>query len=193
MAPAMPCKTCKKTSMERPVARQTISSLNLRVSWKPVNPHDCVWKSLYRIIMRTISQEEETIHYNITICWYTNLFLCLKQWSSPQRKQWIRNGRNLKRFRRGTSQKSEVNQMWSKKQGRRAQKFILPHWWTSVIYRMPNWRQSTKNTKVELYSWFLSSIHSSNDGSKSHGYHFQTARMLGTSSWHSICSLLKPE
>ena len=38
------------------------------------------------------------------------------------------------------------------KQGRRAQKFFLPHWWTSVIWRMPNWRQSTKNTKVELYS-----------------------------------------
>ena len=38
------------------------------------------------------------------------------------------------------------------KQGRRAQKFILLHWWTSVIWRMPNWRQSTKNTKVELYS-----------------------------------------
>ena len=32
------------------------------------------------------------------------------------------------------------------------QKFILPYWWTSVIWRMPNWRQSTKNTKVELYS-----------------------------------------
>ena len=38
------------------------------------------------------------------------------------------------------------------KQGRRAQKFILPHWWTSVMWRMPNWRQSTKNTKVELYA-----------------------------------------
>ena len=38
------------------------------------------------------------------------------------------------------------------KQGRRAQKFILPPWWTSVIWRMPNLRQSTKNTKVELYS-----------------------------------------
>ena len=38
------------------------------------------------------------------------------------------------------------------KQGRRALEFILPHWWTSVIWRMLNWRQSTKNTKVELYS-----------------------------------------
>ena len=37
-------------------------------------------------------------------------------------------------------------------QEQRAEKFILPHWWTSVIWRMPNWRQSTKNTKAELCS-----------------------------------------
>ena len=62
-----------------------ISSLNLRVSWKPVNPQECVWKKLYRNIIRTMSQEEGTIHYNITI-WYTNLFLCLKQWRYPAAK-----------------------------------------------------------------------------------------------------------
>ena len=38
------------------------------------------------------------------------------------------------------------------KQGRRAQKFFLPYWWTSVIWKMPNWRQRTKITKVELCS-----------------------------------------
>ena len=38
------------------------SNQNLRVSWKPVNPQDCVWKNLYRIIMRTILQERETIN-----------------------------------------------------------------------------------------------------------------------------------
>ena len=54
-----------------------ISSQNLRVSWKPVNPPDCGWKNLHQIIMRTILQEKVTIHYNITI-WFTNLFLCLK-------------------------------------------------------------------------------------------------------------------
>ena len=68
----------RRTRMERPVARLMISSQNLRVSWKPVNPHDCVWKNLYRIIMRTILQEKETINHTVTI-WYTNLFLCLKQ------------------------------------------------------------------------------------------------------------------
>ena len=149
-----PClaRHARKTSMVRPVARPMISSLNLRVSWKPVNPQECVWKNLYRIIMRTILQEKETTHHNITI-WYTNLFLCLKQWRCPQQKQqWVKNGRNLKRFGRGTWQKSETKTRWSMKQGRRAQKFILPHWWTYVIWRMMNWRQSTKNTKVELHS-----------------------------------------
>ena len=59
---------------------------------------------------------------------------------------------NRRKFRRGTWRKSEVRKRRSMKQGRRTQKFILPHWWTSVIWRMPNWRQSTKNSKVELYS-----------------------------------------
>ena len=61
------------------------SNQNLRVSWKLVNPQDCVWKNLYRIIMRTILQEEGTIHCNITI-WFTNLFLCLKAMKIPAAK-----------------------------------------------------------------------------------------------------------
>ena len=44
----------------RPVARLMVSSLNLRVSWKPVNPQECVWKNLNQNIMRTILQEEVT-------------------------------------------------------------------------------------------------------------------------------------
>ena len=78
MAPTMPCKTCKKSrhGETRGKTSDFNSSLNLRVSWKPVNPKECVWKNLYQNIMRTILQEKETIHYN-----NTNLFLCLKQWS----------------------------------------------------------------------------------------------------------------
>ena len=99
-----PClaRLARKTSMGRPVARLMISSLNLHVSWKLVNSQGCVWKKLYRNIMRTISQEKETIHYSITI-WYTNLFLCFKQCRYPQQKQqWIKNGKNWRKFRRGT-------------------------------------------------------------------------------------------
>ena len=68
-----PClaRQARRASMGRPVARLMISNQNLRVSWKPVNRQESVWKNLYRITMRTILQEEETIHYTITI-WYTN-------------------------------------------------------------------------------------------------------------------------
>ena len=37
------------------------------------------------------------------------------------------------------------------KQEKKEQEYTSLHWWTSVIWRMPNWRQSTKNTMVELY------------------------------------------
>ena len=141
----------RTTSMERPVARLIISSLNLLVFWKPVNPQECVWKNLYRNIMKTILQEKETIHYS-TIIWFISLFLCLKLWKFLQRKQrWTRNGKNWRNFRRGTWRKSEARKRWLMKQ-EKDEKYTSLHWCTSVIWRMPNWRQSTKNTKVELYS-----------------------------------------
>ena len=46
-------------------------------------------------------------------------------------------------------------QRWSMKYGRRAQEFISPHRWTYVIWKMLNWRQSTKNTKV-VVCWLKS-------------------------------------
>ena len=64
-------RLARKTSLERPAARRMTSGVNLREPWKPVNPQECVWKNLYRIIMRTILQGKGTIHCNITIC-YTN-------------------------------------------------------------------------------------------------------------------------
>ena len=139
-------------SMGRPVARLTFSSLNLPIFWKPVNPQECVWKNLYQNIMRTILQEEgdnSLQHYNMV-----HKFVPMSQaMNIPAAKAAVdKNGKNWKGFRRGTWHKSETNQRWSTKQRRRAQKFILPHWWTSVIWRMLNWRQSTKNRKVDLYS-----------------------------------------
>ena len=77
MAPAVPCKTSMKSKHGETRGKTNEFKSNLRVSWKPVNPQDCVWKNLYRIIKRTILQERGTIHCNIII-WYTNLFLCLK-------------------------------------------------------------------------------------------------------------------
>ena len=61
-------RQARRVSMGRPVAKPMSSNQNLRVFWKPVNPQDCVWKDLYRNIVRTILQEEEDNslqHYNL--------------------------------------------------------------------------------------------------------------------------------
>ena len=85
-------------------------SQNLRVFWKLMKPQACVWEIRYRITMKTILQEKVRIHYSTTI-WLTSVNLCLKQWKFLQQKQrWTRNGKNWRKFRRGTWQKSEVNQ-----------------------------------------------------------------------------------
>ena len=50
-------RQARHVTMVRPVAKPMRSNQNLRASWKPVNPQDCVWKNLYRI-MKTILQEK---------------------------------------------------------------------------------------------------------------------------------------
>ena len=75
-----PCfaRLARRVRKGRPVARLMISNQNLRALWKPVNPQDCVWKNLYRIIMRTILQERGTIHWKHYNLVHKILFLCLK-------------------------------------------------------------------------------------------------------------------
>ena len=63
----------KQASMGRPVARLMISSLNLRVSWKRVNPQDCVWKSLYQNIMRTMQEKGQ---FAATLQFVTQIYSC---------------------------------------------------------------------------------------------------------------------
>ena len=75
VALAMPCKIMKKKIVG--VVDPTELKQDLRVFWQLMNLQDCVWKNLYQIIMKTMLQEKENIHYSITI-WFTNLFLCLK-------------------------------------------------------------------------------------------------------------------
>ena len=69
------------------------SNQDLRVFWKPVNLRDCVWEIHYRTIMKTILQEKETHIYS---------YAQSHENSRSKRQQWIRNGKNWKRFRRGT-------------------------------------------------------------------------------------------
>ena len=51
MAPAMPCKTSKKCKHGE--TRGKTNDIKSKLAWKPANPHDCGWKNLHQIIMRT--------------------------------------------------------------------------------------------------------------------------------------------
>ena len=76
MAPAMPCKIMKSNKNCGSGASNKVKS-KLACILKLVNLQDCVGENHCRLIMKTILQEKETIHYSIII-WSTNLFICLK-------------------------------------------------------------------------------------------------------------------
>ena len=46
-----------------------------------MNLRECVWEIRCRIIIKTILQEKEKIHYSTTI-WFTNLFLFLSSYEN---------------------------------------------------------------------------------------------------------------
>ena len=143
----------------------------------------------------------ETIHYNI-LKWCTNLSLCLTPSAADAAvdKECEKLEKilawNLTKVRR-----KKKGDRWSKDEGRKSS-FRL-NWWTYVIWKMMSWRQSTKNTEGRVvfrgdivkddsgsYAVFIHRtriINITNDSGKSHGYHFQTAKLCRTSSGRSIC------
>ena len=99
-APAMPCKTCKKNKHGRPVARLMISSLNLRSGSTRMRMEESLPN--YHEDHIAGRGDNSLQNYNLV----DKIFLCLKQWKFPQQKQrWTRNGKNWRKFRRGTWQK----------------------------------------------------------------------------------------
>ena len=98
MAPAMLCKISKNTQNCGNGDKSNKTKSKLACILEASELQDCVWENHYRIIMKTVLQEKETIHCSITI-WFTHLFLCSKPWKSPQkRQQWTRNGKNGENF-----------------------------------------------------------------------------------------------
>ena len=88
MAPAMPCKASKKEKHGTTRGKSNEIKSKLACILEASEPQDCVWKSLYRIIMRTILQEGDNSlqHKN----WYTNLFLNLQPWRFPPQRNVIK-------------------------------------------------------------------------------------------------------
>ena len=74
MAPAMPCKTCKKSKHGETRGKTNEFKSKLACI---LEASESSRMRMEESLPRTILQEKETIHCNITI-WFTNLFLCLK-------------------------------------------------------------------------------------------------------------------
>ena len=56
-----------------------------------------------------------------------------------QKRQWRKKGKHLRKYWNGSWRKSETIMKWLPKQGIRAEKFILRHWWIFVISRIRSW------------------------------------------------------
>ena len=105
VAPAMPWKIMKNCGSGASNKIKNKTFVYFGSWWIYENAHG---KIRYRIIIKTILQERVKIHHSTTI-WFTSLFLCLKPWKFRQRKQRrTRNGKNWRKFRRGTWPKSKV-------------------------------------------------------------------------------------
>ena len=74
VAPAMLCKIMKKNCGN---CGSNKIKTKLACILEADESTNCVWEIQYQIIIKTILQEKETIHYSVTT-WFTNLFLCLK-------------------------------------------------------------------------------------------------------------------
>ena len=206
MAPAMPWKTSKnsqnwgngdkskKTESKLACISEVSESTRLRMGECLPNHHDD----------HTAGKGDNSLHhYNLN----HKFIPMLQAFKIPSSKGSSGQGmgNSWRNFRRATWWKSEVtNLTWSMKQGRRAQKFILPHWWTYVIWKMLNWRQQHQKYKGRVVlrgdivkddsgSYAVFTEHGSSasqiDSGKSHGYHLQTTRLRRTSRRRSICFL----
>ena len=70
----------------------------------------------------------------------------------PDAKAAVENEKNREKYQHGIWRMSETRMRWSMKQGIKAEKFILRHWWISVISRIRSWNLNFKNTEVESHS-----------------------------------------
>ena len=104
VALAMPCKIMKIVGM----ADLTRTQQNLRVFWKFMNPQECVWgNSIPHHHEDHVAGKGEISlqHYNLVHKIYSYASSYENSWQRNQR--WTRNGKNWRKFRRGTWQKSK--------------------------------------------------------------------------------------
>ena len=163
MARAMPCRNLRKPSRmlvrnwkhqwlplclakfwrrNVGVVHPTKLKQDLRVFWKLVNPQDSVWKNLYQNSFTTALQFGTQIY----------AYASRNEDTRSRRSSGSRMGETLKDsgVEHSKSRKQIKGDRGSKDEGRKSS-FCRTDGHLS-FWRMPNWRHSTKNIKVELHS-----------------------------------------
>ena len=113
-----------------------------------MNLRDCVWEIEYRIIMKTILQEKEAIHYSTTIWIPMPQAVKIPSAEAAVDKEWEKlekiSAWNLTKVR---SKKEVIEEARTS-----CAKVHCASLMDICHLKMLNWRQNTKNTKVELNS-----------------------------------------
>ena len=91
------------------------------VTWNS-STQQCVWMIHYQIFVFQQKRDNSVQHYNLV-----HKFIPMPQALifQQRKQQWTRNGKNWRKFRRGTWRKSKVRKRWSMTQGRRTLQFIF--------------------------------------------------------------------
>ena len=179
---------------------------DLRVFQKLMNLQDCVWENHYQIIMKTILQEKETIHYSNTI-FGSQIYSYASSYEKflQQKQRWTRDGKNGEIFgmESDESQKQERGDWWSKDVGRESSLCIINGHMSFVKCwiggKTPKIQRSSCTPRWYCKRRFLvlRSIHRTriisiwNVSRQNHGYHLQITRLRWTSSRRSISFIPK--
>ena len=151
MAPAMPCKTCKKSKHGETRSK----TLDFKSKFA------CILEASESIRMRMEESlpkyhddhiagkgDNSLQHYNLVHKFIpVPLAMKIPAAKAAADKEWEKLEK-IPAWDKTKARDKIWSDRWSKK---KAEKYTSPHWWTSVIWRMPNWIQSTKNTEAELY------------------------------------------
>ena len=104
----------------------------------------CVWENLYQIIMKDHICRKKgntsftALHFGSQIYSLRLKAITIPAAKAAVDKQWQKLEK-ISAWKPDKSQKQKRGDRWSKDVGRKS--FILHHWWTYVIWRMPKWSQ----------------------------------------------------
>ena len=123
---------------------------NLHVFWKLMNLWKCVWETRYSKITKAILQDKVKIYYSTTILFFKFIF-CFKLWGSWSKSSGGQGMEKIEKKKFGVELDNSKKEVIDEVRTKDARLHFV--WLMNMsLEKKLNWRQSTKNTMVELHS-----------------------------------------